>query len=180
MKTLEQVKAEYLETAKKHKAGEYVIFNPDTGKVAAHSAAKFQHTFDQGKTWVWAEKNSTELFLSKDGSYYEYSKLPEQDDSFVTEKYVQEVKAERNQRISDCDTYAQLGDITIQRAEGESRSAMTDDERAELLAYRTALRDFPEAENFPFADFPEFPSALAYELGKKVEQREMMRSFNEY
>jgi hypothetical protein len=178
MKTLEEVKSEYLESAQKHKVGKYVVYDPQTGRVAAHSNGDkpFDHSFDGGATWVKAVKNDKDLFLSKDGNYYELSALPENDDAFVTEKYKNEVKAERNARISDSDSYAQLTDITVQRAAGEARSALTEEEREALIAYRQELRDLPEKEGFPFVEYPAYPDCLAYELSAKAEQREMMKN----
>ncbi|WP_277029791.1 phage tail assembly chaperone [Turicimonas muris] len=115
------------------------------------------------------------LFRSSDGKYYQASELPEQSDNFVLERYSNEVKVERNARISDTDDYVKLPDITIQKLAKAKRTALTDEDRAYLEAYRQALRNLPETAGFPFVEFPAFPSALAYELQQKVESRERMR-----
>lgn len=115
------------------------------------------------------------LFRSSDGKYYQASELPEQSDTFVLERYSNEVKAERNARISDTDDYVRLTDITVQKLAKAKRSALTDEDRAYLEAYRQSLRNMPETEGFPFVAWPEFPSALAYELQLKVESRERMK-----
>lgn len=115
------------------------------------------------------------LFRSSDGKYYQASELPEQSDSFVLERYSAEVKSERNCRISDTDDYVKLSDITVQRMAKAKRTALTDGDRAYLEAYRQALRNMPETAGFPFVEFPAFPTALAYELGQKVEARERMK-----
>lgn len=115
------------------------------------------------------------LFRSADGKYYLQSELPENSDTFVTERYSAEVKTERNARISDTDDYICLPDITVQSAAKAKRAALTDDDRAELESYRQSLRDLPSVNGFPFISWPEFPSALAYELGQKVVSRERMK-----
>jgi hypothetical protein len=171
MKTLEQVKAEYLAEAQTKTVGKYVVFNSE-GKVEAFSDEEFPFSFD-GETWITAELNTRELFQSRDGGYYELKDLPENSDDFAKDQYAIEVKAERNARIRDTDAYVQLSDKTVQRGEGEKRTALTETERAELIQYRAQLRDFPLTEGFPFCEFPAFPSALNYELSKKSELREI-------
>lgn len=116
------------------------------------------------------------LFRSSDGKYYQDSELPEQSDSFVLERYSAEVKVERNARIFDTDDYVRLTDVTVQKVAKAKRTALTDDDRAELEAYRTSLRNLPEVTGFPFVEFPAFPTALAYELQQKVESRERMKN----
>ena len=59
--------------------------------------------------------------------------------------------------------------------EADLKTALTDEDRAYLEAYRQSLRNMPETAGFPFIDFPAFPTALAYELGQKVEARERMK-----
>ena len=101
--------------------------------------------------------------------------MPENSDAFCTQRYANEVRAERNARISDTDDYVKLPDITVARSAGAKRSALEDADRTELETYRQALRNLPEAEGFPFVEWPEFPSALAYELQQKVDARQSMR-----
>lgn len=116
------------------------------------------------------------LFRSLDSKYYQASELPEQSDTFVLERYSAEVKAERNARIADTDDYVKLPDITVQRMAKAKRTALTDEDRAYLEAYRQSLRNMPETAGFPFVEWPEFPTALAYELRQKVESRERMKN----
>lgn len=116
-----------------------------------------------------------ELYQSADGKYYTQAELPENSDEFCKERYANEIKAERNARISDTDDYVKLPDITVARSAGAKRSALEDADRTELETYRQALRDLTEAQGFPFAAWPEFPTALAYELQQKVDARQNMR-----
>ena len=116
-----------------------------------------------------------ELYQSADGKYYTQAELPENSDEFCTQRYSNEIKAERNARISDTDDYVKLPDITVARSAGAKRSALEDADRTELETYRQALRNLPEAEDFPFVSWPEFPTALAYELQQKVNARSQMR-----
>lgn len=116
-----------------------------------------------------------ELYQSADGKYYAQADLPENSDDFCKERYSNEIKAERNARISDTDDYVKLPDITVARSAGAKRSALEDDDRTELETYRQALRDLTEAQGFPFVAWPEFPAALAYELQQKVTARQSMR-----
>lgn len=116
-----------------------------------------------------------ELYQSADGKYYTQAELPENSDEFCKERNANEIKAERNARISDTDDYVKLPDITVARSAGAKRSALEDADRAELETYRQALRDLTEAQGFPFAAWPEFPTALAYELQQKVDARQNMR-----
>ncbi len=134
------------------------------------------------KFW-YGEESPTGLYQSADGQFYTESELPENSDAFCTQRYANEVRAERNARISDTDDYVKLPDITVARSagakrsalEGAKRSALEDADRTELETYRQALRNLPEAEGFPFVEWPEFPSALAYELQQKVDARQSMR-----
>lgn len=116
-----------------------------------------------------------ELYQSADGKYYTQADLPENSDDFCKERYANEIKAERNARISDTDDYVKLPDITVARSAGAKRSALEDADRAALETYRQALRDLTEAQGFPFVQWPEFPTALAYELQQKVDARSQMR-----
>lgn len=116
-----------------------------------------------------------ELYQSSDGKYYTESELPEQSDAFCKERYSNEIKAERNARISDTDDYVKLPDITVARSAGAKRSALEDADRVALENYRQALRNLPEQTGFPFVQWPEFPTALAYELQQKVDARTQMR-----
>ena len=116
-----------------------------------------------------------ELYQSADGKYYTQADLPENSDEFCKERYSNEIKAERNARISDTDDYVKLPDITVARSAGAKRSALEDADRTELETYRQALRNLPEVQGFPFVPWPEFPTALAYELQQKVNARTQMR-----
>ena len=116
-----------------------------------------------------------ELYQSADGKYYTEADLPENSDAFCTQRYSNEIKVERNARISDTDDYVRLPDITVARSAGAKRSALDDADRISLETYRQALRNLPEVEGFPFVQWPEFPTALAYELQQKVDARQNMR-----
>jgi hypothetical protein len=116
-----------------------------------------------------------ELYQSADGKYYTQADLPENSDDFCKERYANEIKAERNARISDTDDYVKLPDITVARTAGAKRSALDDTDRVALETYRQELRDLTEAQGFPFVQWPEFPTALAYELQKKIDSRNNMR-----
>lgn len=194
MKTLSEVKAEYLAEALASPVGGYVILDRN-GKVMAHSASPFVHCFvdpldlewarangyeckdeeidGRVLTWVTAKEKPGELFRSADGGYYTEANLPEHDDAFVTERYAQTVRSERNARISDTDSYVQLADMTVQKEAKSAREALTDEERADVLAYREALRDLPTVEGFPFVEYPTIPACIEYECGQKAESRAM-------
>lgn len=132
--------------------------------------------FKKGQNFaIKSQKITQPLFRSSDGKYYQASELPEQSDTFVLERYSNEVKVERNARISDTDDYVKLPDITVQSAAKAKRTALTDDDRAELETYRQSLRDLPSVNGFPFISWPDFPRSLAYELGQKVKDRERMK-----
>ena len=183
MKTLSDVKAEYLNEALSSPVGGYVVMDRN-GKVAAHSNSGFVHCFvdpldleaaraagyeckdeeidGRVLTWVTAKERPGELFRSADGGYYAAASLPENDDGFVTERYAAEVRAERNARISDTDCYVQLTDMTVQK---EAKSAR------EALTYREALRDLPTVEGFPFVEYPTIPACIEYECGQKADAR---------
>ena len=195
MKTLSEVKAEMLEKAKGKPLGEYCILSHE-GKVLAHSASPFEHiytedadlqwamtqgyktreeTMDDGRvlTFVRAKAKAQDLYQSADGGYYTLDALPENDDAFVTERYAETQKAERNQRISDTDDYERLSDITVQKVARAKREQLTNEEKAQVTAYRQALRDWPQVEGFPFVEFPTIPECIAYECEQKIEQREV-------
>ena len=114
-------------------------------------------------------------FQSADGNFYLSAELPELDDNFIKKRYELEVRGERNARISDTDKYVQLPDITVQSAARAKRAQLTEADRQALLNYRQALRDLTETQGFPFVAWPEFPTALAYELQQKVNARSQMR-----
>lgn len=192
MKTLSEVKAEYLNEALSSPVGGYVILDRN-GEVMAHSVSPFVHCYvdpldlewarangyeckdeeidGRVLTWVTAKERPGELFRSADGGYYAAAALPENDDAFVTERYAAEVRAERNARISDTDCYVQLTDMTVKKSAKASREALTDQERTEVLAYREALRDLPTVEGFPFVEYPTIPACIAYECGQKADAR---------
>lgn len=164
-------------------------------QVAAHSNSSFVHCFvdpldlewarangyeckdeeidGRVLTWVTAKERPGELFRSADGGYYAEANLPEHDDAFVTERYAQTVRSERNARISDTDCYIQLTDMTVQKESKVAREALTDEERAEVMTYREALRDMPAQKGFPFVEYPTMPACIAYECGQKADARAM-------
>lgn len=126
---------------------------------------------------IESEAVTVDMYRSTiDGQLYEEANLPEQNQDRCLQKYSQMVKGERNARISDTDKYAELSDVTVQSTEGAKRAQLTDDEKAEVLAYRQALRDLPEAEGFPFVDFPVIPECIKYEAEKKIANREAMEN----
>ena len=192
MRTLSDLKAEYLGEALCSPVGGYVVMDRN-GKVAAHSNSEFVHCFvdpldleaarangyeckdeeidGRVLTWVTAKERPGELFRSADGGYYTEANLPEHDDAFVTERYAQTVRSERNARISDTDCYVQLADMTVQKESKVAREALTDVERAELMTYREALRDMPAQKGFPFVEYPTMPACIAYECGQKADAR---------
>lgn len=174
-KTLEEVKAEYLSAAKNRQCGAWVVKDPETGAVVANSAQKFRHSFDKGASWVESIQQVDPLYRSADGKYYAEAELPEQTDTFVSEKYASEMRAERNQRISDTDAYVQLSDVTVKKTKDAQRSALTDEEKQAVLDYRTALRDLPETSGWPFIDFPTLPSCIEQEVQEKINRREAIR-----
>ena len=197
MKTLDEVKQEYLQEAKKRPLSRYSLKNAN-GKIVVESNSQGQHAFIDEADLAYAQEHytlsenfktpdgkiikfwkmelsPTGLFRSADGNYYPEDELPENDDDFVIGKYSDVVKVERNARISDTDDYVKLPDITVQKLAKAKRTALTDEDRAYLEAYRQSLRNMPETTSFPFVEFPAFPTALAYELGQKVGDRERMK-----
>lgn len=120
---------------------------------------------------VKTEEIKQALYQSSDGRYYAETNLPELLDDFCLDRYINEVKIERNARISDTDKYVQLTDITIQTSAGTKRRGLTEQDRQALFDYRRDLKDLPEQQGFPFIDYPEFPESLSYELEAAVNSR---------
>ncbi len=116
------------------------------------------------------------MYQSVFGGYYTQEQLPEQDQAKCLEKYSSEVKQERNARIADTDDYERLSDITVKKQAKAKREPLTDEEKAQVTAYRKALRDFPETQGFPFVAFPEIPSCIAFECNEKIENRKAMEA----
>ena len=192
MTTLSEIKAQYLAAAKAKPIEKYCIRDHE-GKIVARSNSPVVHVFNNEEDDAYAaehytlketyngmkfwlgEESPTGLYQSADGQFYTETELPENSDAFCKERYSNEIKAERNARLSDTDDYVKLPDITVARSAGAKRSALTDTDRTELETYRQALRNLPEQTGFPFVEWPEFPSALAYELQQKVDARQSMR-----
>ena len=192
MTTLSEIKAQYLAAAKAKPIEKYCI-RDHAGKIVARSNSPVVHVFNNEEDDAYAaehyqlketyngmkfwlgEESPTGLYQSADGQFYTESELPENTDAFCTQRYANEVRAERNARISDTDDYVKLPDITVARSAGAKRSALEEEDRTELETYRQALRDLTEAQGFPFVEWPEFPAALAYELQQKVNARQSMR-----
>lgn len=121
---------------------------------------------------IQSTATTVDLYRSTiDGQLYEQSQLPEQDQSKCLAKYTQAVKADRNARISDTDSYIQVSDMTVQSVAKAKRVALSDEQKEAIKAYRQALRDLPEVEGFPFVSFPEFPECIAYEAQQKIDSR---------
>ena len=121
---------------------------------------------------VQSTATTVELYRSViDGGLYESFELPEQDQDKCLAKYSSEVKAERNARISDTDSYIQVSDMTVQAKARAKREQLTDEDKEAIKTYRQALRDLPEKTGFPFVDFPELPSCIAYEAQQKIDSR---------
>lgn len=190
--TLTEIKQKYLAEAMARPIEKYCIRDHE-GRIVARSNSPVVHVFNNEeddayaaehytlkevfngmKFWI-GEESPTGLYQSADGQFYTESELPENTDAFCKERYSNEIKAERNARISDTDDYVKLPDITVARSAGAKRSALEDADRTELETYRQALRNLPEVEGFPFVAWPVFPTALAYELQQKVNARQTMR-----
>ena len=121
---------------------------------------------------VKSEPVTVAMFRSTiDGALYVEDELPEKDQSKCLAKYITEVKAERNARISDTDGYIQVSDMTVQAKAKAKREQLTDEDKEAIKTYRQALRDLPEKTGFPFVDFPELPSCVAYECQQKIDSR---------
>ena len=170
---LSTFKAQVLADAKARPCGAWVYKDPTTGKVLENAGWQASHLERKDGKLVETkfEKLETPQYRSADGQYYEEADLPEQSDDYVTSLYSSQMKAERNARISDTDSYASVGDMTVQRAAGAKRSALTDAEKAEVASYRQALRDLPESSGFPWVEFPSLPECISYEAGLKISQR---------
>ena len=192
MTTLSEIKQKYLTEAMARPIEKYCIRDHE-GRIVARSNSPVVHVFNNEaddayaaehytlkevfngmKFWL-GEESPTGLYQSADGQFYTESELPENTDAFCTQRYSNEIKTERNARISDTDDYVRLPDITVSRTAGAKRSALEDADRIALETYRQALRDLTETQGFPFVSWPEFPSALAYELQQKVDARQNMR-----
>ena len=199
MKTLAEVKAGYLARAKSKALSDQVILDRN-GRVVASSAKPFQHIYTGAEDIEWAKAQGkkykeetmddgrkllffsswarpTPMLQSLDGQYYEEANLPEQSDSFVTERYAVEVRAERDARLSDTDKYVQLSDVTVKGSAGKARAALTDDQKTAILKYREELRDMPATEGSPFVEYPTAPDCILYEVSQAIERREAQRSF---
>ena len=121
---------------------------------------------------VRSQKVTVTMYRSAvDGLLYVESDLPEQDQSKSLAKYTAQVKAERNARISDTDSYIQVSDMTVQSVAKAKRVALSDEQKEAIKEYRQALRDLPEVEGFPFVQFPEIPDCVAYECQQKIDSR---------
>lgn len=121
---------------------------------------------------IQSTATTVDLYRSTiDGQLYEQAQLPENDQSKCLEKYTQSVKAERNARISDTDSYIQVSDMTVQSVAKAKRTALTDEQKESIKTYRQALRDLPDVKGFPFVSFPELPSCIAYEAQQKIDSR---------
>ena len=121
---------------------------------------------------VKSEPVTVAMFRSTiDGALYVEDELPEQDQDKCLTKYITEVKAERNARISDTDSYIQVSDMTVMSKAKAKRSALTDEDKEAIKEYRQALRDLPEVEGFPFVSFPSLPDCIAYECQQKIDSR---------
>ena len=192
MTTLSEIKQKYLAEAMARPIEKYCI-RDHKGRIVARSNSPVVHVFNNeeddayaaehytlketynGMKFWYGEESPTGLYQSADGQFYTESELPENSDAFCAQRYANEVRAERNARISDTDDYVKLPDITVARSAGAKRSALEEEDRTELETYRQALRDLTEAQGFPFVAWPEFPTALAYELQQKVDARQSMR-----
>lgn len=171
MKTLKEIKAQYLEDAHARPLGDYVVRDPETGRIIASASEPWDQPMLDGSV-VTATKLDVALYKSADGEFYEEKDLPEHGDEFCTTLYAEEMRLERNKRIELTDDYIRLPDATVMREEGAKREALSEDERKAVLAYREALRNMPEQKGFPFIDFPAAPDAIAYECAQALTQNQ--------
>lgn len=193
MTTLAEIKAKYLSEAMARPIEKYCI-KDHTGRIVARSNSPVVHVFNNEaddayaaehyqlkeiyngmKFWL-GELSPAGLYASADGQFYTETELPENTDAFCKERYSNEIKSERNARISDTDDYVKLPDITVARSAGAKRSALEDADRVALEIYRQRLRDLTDQDGFPFVEWPIFPTALAYELQQKINARQNMRN----
>lgn len=192
MTTLSEIKQKYLSEAMARPIEKYCIRDHE-GQIVARSNSPVVHVFNNeeddayaaehytlketynGMKFWYGEESPAGLYQSADGQFYTETELPENTDAFCTQRYSNEIKAERNARISDTDDYVKLPDITVARSAGAKRSALEDADRTALETYRQALRDLTDQQGFPFVAWPEFPTALAYELQQKVNERNQKR-----
>lgn len=129
-------------------------------------------TFKAGHNFaIVSEAVTVTMYQSVFGGYYVESELPEQDQAKCLERYSNAVKVERNARIADTDSYIQLTDVTVQSVAKAKRAQLTDEQKEQIKKYRQELRDLPEAEGFPFVQFPELPECVAYECQQKIDSR---------
>lgn len=142
-------------------------------------SSKVQFPENHNFAVAFEEIKATLYRSSINGKLYEESELPEQNDDNVTEWYAKEVKAERNARIADTDSYAQLPDVTVKTSEYFPRRQLTDEEKVEVTAYRQALRDWPMTEGFPWVEFPAIPTAIYLECEEKIVNRESMKDMGD-
>ena len=68
----------------------------------------------------------------------------------------------------DTDCYVQLTDMTVQKEAKSAREALTDEERAEVMTYREALRDMPALEGFPFVEYPTIPACIGTSAARRL------------
>ena len=121
---------------------------------------------------IQSTATTADLYRSTiDGQLYEQAQLPENDQSKCLEKYTQAVKAERNARINDTDSYIQVSDMTVMSKAKAKREQLTDEDKEAIKTYRQKLRDLPEKAGFPFVQFPELPECIAYECQQKIDSR---------
>ena len=121
---------------------------------------------------VKSEPVTVTMFRSTiDDALYVENELPEQDQDKCLAKYSAEVKAERNARISDTDSYIQVSDMTVKAKAKAKRKQLTDEDKEAIKTYRQALRDLPEQAGFPFVSFPALPECIQYEAQQKIDNR---------
>lgn len=171
MKTLKEVKAQYLTEALARPIGKYVWRNPRTGEIEAAADYEWEQPDAETGESSKAVLADAPYFVSASGGWYKEAELPEQQDQFCLDRYTATIRAERDARIGDTDDYIRMPDSTVMQEEGAKREALSDAERKSVLAYREALRNMPELKGFPFVDFPAIPSAIEYECSLKIEER---------
>ena len=153
MTTLAEIKAKYLSEAMARPIEKYCI-KDHTGRIVARSNSPVVHVFNNeaddayaaehytlkevfnGMKFWYGEESPTGLYQSADSQFYTETELPENSDNFCKERYSNEIKAERNARISDTDDYVKLHDITVARSAGAKRSSLEDADRMALETYK--------------------------------------------